>query len=203
MKYYLLRLIFFVLMVATGSCYAQFKRVDSTVKIGKAGYRVICNNKNADKNELNVKPVGFDNTAREMAFFVKGRVKRIEIEDLNNDGFPDLLVYLYTGENGIFGTVYAFMSEENKSCLPVPLPDVMLDGKLKDGYKGHDEFSLLEGSLMQQFPLYKEGDEPDKPTGGRRVIQYRVVKGDGGGYKFKVMRSYETKPVSATTSLNQ
>jgi hypothetical protein len=193
MKYYVAFCFFCMFTFAAAVSRAQYKRIDSTMKIGKAGYRVQCGNKSTDKNELTVKPVGFENTAREMSFYVKGRVLRVGIEDLNNDNYPDLLIYLYSGDNGQFGTVYVFMSDENKSCIPVPLPDVLLDGKLKDGYKGHDEFSLLEGTLIQQFPLYKSGDADDKPTGGKRVVQYHVVPGDGGGYKFKVLRSYETK----------
>jgi hypothetical protein len=193
MKYYLTACFFGFLFFITGSSFAQFKRVDSTVKIGKVGYRVQCNNKSDDKNQLSIKPIGFDNAAHEMSFYIKGRVAGVAIEDLNNDNFPDLLVYMYSGENGAFGTVYAFMSEENKSISPVPLPDVMLDGKLKDGYKGHDEFSLLEGSLIQKFPLYKAGDEKDKPTGGKRVIQYNITHVDGGIFKFKILRSYDTK----------
>ncbi len=193
MKYFFASCFFCMLFFIANNSQAQFKRVDSTVKIGKVGYHVQCGNKSTDKNELSVKPVGFENTARTMDFYVKGRVAGIAIEDLNNDGFPDLLVYLYNGENGVFGTVYVFMSEENKSCAPVALPDVMLDGKLKDGYKGHDEFSLLEGTLIQKFPLFKPGDDKDKPTGGNRVVQYHVVPGEGGGYKFKILRFYDTK----------
>jgi len=73
------------------------------------------------------------------------------------------------------------------------LPDVMLDGKIKEGYKGHDQFSLLEGMLMQQFPIYKPGDDKDKPTGGKRVVQYKIAGSGESGYTFKMLRFYETK----------
>ena len=68
----------------------------------------------------------------------------------------------------------------------------MLDGKLKDGYKGHDEFMLLEGKLIRQFPLYKDGDDKDKPSGGKRFVQYSVLPA-GNGFQFKVARSYDIK----------
>jgi hypothetical protein len=190
MKYFLIFLLF---VFAANAVNAQFRKIDSTLKIGKVGYRVRCFNRNTDKNELSIKPEGFDNAAREMDFFIKGRIAKVEIDDLNNDSYPDLVVYFYTGEEGIIGMVYAFMSSENKSIIPVVLPDVQLDGKLKDGYKGHDQFSLLEGKLMQQFPIYKTGDDKDKPTGGKRVVQYQVVGSAETGYKFKMIRFYETK----------
>ena len=172
---------------------AQFNRIDTVLKIGKVGYHVRCTNKNADKNELTIKPLGFDNSAHELDFYIKGKISRLDIDDLNNDSYPDLIIYLYTGIDGVFGTVYAFMSSENKSIMAVALPDAMLDGKIKDGYRGHDQFSLLEGLLMQEFPIYKPDDEKDKPTGGKRFVQYQVVSTGDGGFKFKIIRIYETK----------
>lgn len=171
---------------------AQVRKIDSTLKMGKVGYKVSCNNKSKDQNEVKVKPVGFDNEAREMNFYIKGRITKAEIDDLNNDGFPDMIIYVYSGDNGEYGTVFAFASQDNKSFAPFALPDVMLDGKLKDGYKGHDEFMLLEGKLMRQFPLYKDGDDKDKPSGGKRFVQYSVLP-SGNSFQFKVARSYDIK----------
>jgi len=171
---------------------AQANRIDSTLKMGKVGYKVTCNNKSKDQNEVKVKPVGFDNEAREMNFYIKGRITKAEIDDLNNDGFPDLIIYVFSGDNGEYGTAFAFVSQENKSFTAFGLPDAMLDGKLKDGYKGHDEFMLLEGKLIRQFPLYKDGDDKDKPSGGKRFVQYSVLPA-GNGFQFKVARSYDIK----------
>lgn len=187
-------LLFFArLFFAPGDVSAQFKRIDSTLKLGKAGYRVTCNNKNKDQNEVRIKPIGFDNAAREMNFYIKGGITKAEIDDLNNDGFPDLILYVYSGANAEYGTVFAFASQDNKSYVPFVLPDAMLDGKLKDGYLGHDEFTLLEGKLMREFPLYKPGDDKDKPTGGKRFVQYSVSPSGNGGFEFKVARTYDIK----------
>jgi hypothetical protein len=193
MKNYFSFLFLAILLFVTSDMHAQVSRIDSTLKLGKAGYRVTCNNKNKDQNEVKVKPIGFDNAAREMNFYVKGRITKAEIDDLNNDGFPDLIIYVFSGANGEFGTVVAFASQENKSYVPFGMQDVMLDGKLKDGYQGHDEFILLEGKLIRQFPLYKPGDEKDKPTGGKRFVQYAVAPSGNGGFEFKVSRTYDIK----------
>ena len=178
---------------SANNCNAQFRKMDSTLKMGKVGYKIYCNNKSTEKNDLNIKPVGFDKDAREMTFPIRGRVKKAEIDDLNNDGFPDMVVYIFSGTNGEMGTVYAFASDQNKSYIPFALPDVVLDGKLKDGYKGHDEFTLLEGKLMQEFPIFKDGDKNDKPSGGKRVVIYDVTGSTEAGFKFKVQRTYDIK----------
>lgn len=172
---------------------AQDVKFDTTVMSGKIGFRIYCKNKMGEQNRLEIKLIGFQNTAREPNFFILGRVAKAVLDDLNNDGYPDLLLYISTGEGGIYGTVYAFASDQNKAIIPCVLPDVMANGKLSQGYKGHDEFSLMEGSLLQKFPLYKPGDDKDKPTGGKRIIQYHMAATTNGKYEFKVMQSYDLK----------
>ena len=188
MKTYFTLLLFFVFCAGLLTVDAQINKIDSTLKIGKVGYRITCTNKSPDQNELRIRPVGFENTARDLAFYIKGRVVKAEIDDLNNDNYPDLVVYIFSGSNAEFGTVYVFASEENKSISPFGLPDAMLDGKLKIGYKGYDQFTLIQGRLLREYPIYKDGDAKGKPTGGKRIVQYSVVPG-GGGYQFKVQNT--------------
>jgi hypothetical protein len=172
-----------------------FPRIDTTVKIGKAGYRVECKNKKYDENLLSVRAIGFESSAegmREANFMIRGRVARAEIDDLNSDGFPDLVLYVYSDSSAIFGTVYAFVSKANKSFTGCVLPDPMMDGKINEGYKGHDQYSLMEGYLLDKFPIYKTGDEKDKPSGGTRVILYQIVADAGERFKFLKVRTYDT-----------
>src|SRR6202012_56885 len=172
-------LLFASLLLFTGvNAQVAMEKIDTTLKIGKTGYRVECKNKKFDKNELTVRPVGFESAAREMDFFINGRVAGAQIDDLNSDGYPDVGLFIYTDSNAVYETVYAFLSEANKSISPAVLPDVMLDGKVNTGYKGHDQFSLMEGFLLQKFPIYKPTDEKDKPTGGMRVLLYKLIKNE-------------------------
>jgi hypothetical protein len=169
----------------------NFSRIDSTLKIGRAGYRFHCKNERMDQNPLMIRPIGFDATAREMDFNIKGFVKGVEVDDLNNDGFPDLLLYIYTDTITWSGTVYAFISDGKASILPCVLPDAVMDGKINAGYKGHDQFSRMEGYLLQKFPIYQPGDDKDKPTGGTRVLLYQLIRNTEGGFKFNRVRYYE------------
>ena len=43
---------------------------------------------------------------------------------------------------------------------------------------GHDEFTIIETSLARRFPIYKEGDTNNKPTGGNRQIEYKLKDGE-------------------------
>lgn len=193
----LLKRILFCLLLLVGfyfSSDAQFKKYDSTLKVAKAGYRVYCNNKNPEKNTVTITPVGFEKDAREVSFEIKGRIKSAETDDLNNDGFPDLVMYIFTGVDANFGKVIGIYSEKNETIGPIGFPDIMDDPKLRTGYKGFDEYSLIEGNLMRRFPVYQQVDSTKfEPSGMMRQLQYRVVPGENGAQKFKVIRSFEFK----------
>lgn len=169
---------------------AQDNKMDTIVKIGNAGYKVSCNNKNLIDNPISISPVGFKKTVRDVNFVIKGRLKRTEIADVNNDGFPDLMLYIYGVPTSVTGTVICLTSVENSSLDQIFFPDIYDNPKLREGYKGRDEFSIRYGVLNRNFPVYKPGDADDAPSGGKRFIQYEVTKVDGRP-SFKVLRSYE------------
>ncbi|MCW3088006.1 MAG: hypothetical protein JWQ78_1392 [Sediminibacterium sp.] len=170
---------------------AQVKRYDSSMKLGKTGYRVTCSNKGADKNNATINPLGFENTAREVNVEIKGRITGAEVDDLNNDGFPDLVIYVFNGDKNK-GSVLGVRSDKNQGLGPIFFPDIVDDPKLRLGYIGNDEFSLMEGTLMRRFPVYNTTDSANiKPSGIVRQVQYRVVPDEKGMQKFKVSRSYE------------
>ncbi len=177
------------------AAYAQlsFGKIDSTLKIGNAGYHVTCRNKSATENQLIIAPVGFQGAQR-INYTLTGRLAQAEIDDLNSDGFPDLVLFIYTDTNAVFGTVFAFLSEANKSIASCILPDTRMDGKINSGYKGHDQFAVMASYLQQKFPIYKAGDK-DKPTGGTRVILYQLVRDKEGKFKFDRVRFYDIPPV--------
>lgn len=181
-----------VMILSMLQLHAQVKRFDSSMKLGKAGYRVVCSNKNLDKNYTTIHPIGFQNGAHEVSIEVKGRILRAEVDDLNNDGFPDLVLYVYSSGAKNMGTVVGISSDKNEGFVPILFPDLLDDLKLRAGYTGNDEFSLMEGTLMRKFPVYNIADTT-RPAGIMRQIQYRVVPGDRGIQKFKVSRSYEVK----------
>jgi hypothetical protein len=170
----------------------EFEKIDTTMKIGKTGYRINCRNREIAQNQLGIRPIGFESPANgPLNFPVRGRVSKAMVDDLNGDGVADLILFIYTDSSAIHGTVLAFISDGTKTIVPAGLPDMELDGKLNSGYKGHDQFSMLEGTLLQKFPVFKPGDK-EVPTGGNRVVQYQLSKGESGAFKFSVLRSYDT-----------
>lgn len=180
-----------VALVITGVQAQTTKRLDTTMKVGKVGYRLSSSNKNPDKNSATVAPIGFDKNMREFTFDIKGTVVRGEVDDVNRDGYPDLVIYLVSNDSIPRGNVIGISSEKNESVAPIIFPDIFDDPKLRIGYKGYDEFFLMEGMLVRRFPVFPAEGAP--PVTGKlmRQIQYIVVSGERGGSKFKASRSYE------------
>lgn len=182
-------------LLVTATAQSQGRRIDTTMKYGTSGYRVYSNNKSAQKNSVTISVIGFASTAqRDASFEIKGILKSAAVDDFNNDGFPDLLLYIFTGKDGSFGTVVGVASEKNESIRPVYFPDILDDAKLRTGYKGKDDYMLIEGTIMRSFPVYDVSDTSNiRLSGAIRHIQYRMITAEGGIYKFKVLRTYETK----------
>lgn len=180
------------LLLVTNAVIAQKLRFDTTVKIGKVGYRLVSQNKNLQKNQLSISLIGFDtNGNSDIDWPIKGRVVGSEIDDLNRDGYPDVLVYIRTDEVKHNIQVMALASEENKRLAPIILPDIMEDAKLRQGYDGRDTFRLMNGLLLRKFPITIKEENSSRVFTTVRHIYYTVVKGEGRGWLFKVMRNYD------------
>lgn len=176
-------------------CHAQnlSRKIDTSMKVGKAGYRVNCSNKNADKNSVTITPLGFESGSREFSFELKGRISKAEVDDINRDGFPDLVLYTFTNDSIPRGSVIAIASEKNESVTPIGFPDIFDDPKIRVGYKGNDQFFLMEGNLVRRFPVYPVEGAPAAAANGNlmRQVHYSVIADERGNFKFKSTRSYD------------
>ena len=192
MRLMLIRTLIFALTLIPTVLMAQGRRIDTTMKVGKAGFRINCYNKSSEKNPINIYPVGFESEARDFSFELKGVLIGTEVDDLNKDGFPELLLYVATIDSLQKSSVIAISSQENKSVAPIIFPDILDDPRLRDSYKGADKYMLLEGVLMRTYPLYeKDANGVQIPTGKMRRLMYRVAPGEQGTLKFVVARFYD------------
>ncbi len=178
-------------MAFVTSIYGQVRKIDTTMKLGNIGFKLVCSNKNEDKNFVTVSPIGFGSGARDVSFEVKGRIRKAEVDDLNNDFYPDMVMYVYTNDPNDKGTVVGISSIKNETLAGIGFPDIVDDPKLRTGYKGFDTFMLMEGTLMRRFPVYTADSIGAQKTGMYRQIQYKVALGDRGMLTFKPIRSYE------------
>ena len=143
--------------------------------------------------QLNIQPKGFGETNKNFELEIEGKATDAQVADLNADGFPELLIFTQSAGSGSYGNVIAFSSNGAKSVSQVYFPPANENPKLNKGYMGHDIFLINESTLVQEFPIYKEGDPNSDPTGGIRRIQYKLVNGEAS-------RKFVADKISASPS---
>ena len=131
------------------------------------------------KNILTVLTFGLEEIDYNESFDIIGeQVIDAEVEDLNSDGSPELFVYTQSVGSGSYGNVYAFSVNNKKSMSQVYFQPTAENEKINQGYMGHDEFSVVENSLVQRFPIYLDNDVNSNPTGGTRQVSYKLIEGE-------------------------
>ena len=109
---------------------------------------------------------------------VNGQVVGAEVADLNNNGLPEIYVYVQGAGSGSYGEVVAYAVIKGSELSPITLPE--LTGANAEGYQGHDQFQVVENCLARRFPIYKAGDSNAKASGGQRQICYKLKAGEAG-----------------------
>lgn len=128
--------------------------------------------------QLSIQPKGLEINNEKIVLEIEGQVVNAEIEDLNSDGFPEILIYTIAAGSGSYGNVIGYSENNGKSLSQIYFPEIANNEEASVGYMGHDEFSIIETSLIQKFPIYKKGDSNSNPTGGTRQIHYKLIDGE-------------------------
>ena len=109
-----------------------------------------------------------------------GTITNAEVADLDANGFPEVYIYVNSAGSGSYGSLIAYASNRNLSVSEIYLPPLEQDPETAKGYMGHDEFAIVETTLVRRFPVYLESDVNAAPSGGMRQVLYRLVTGEAG-----------------------
>ena len=129
-------------------------------------------------SQLSIQPKGLEIDNQKIVLEIDGQVVNAEIEDLNSDGFPEILIYTISAGSGSYGNVIGYSVNNGKSISQIYFPELFETKEAGIGYMGHDEFAIVETSLVRRFPIYRDGDTNNNPTGGTRQIQYKLKDGE-------------------------
>lgn len=119
-----------------------------------------------------------------------GIIYGAEIDDLDNNGFPEIYIYVSSAGSGSYGSLIAYAVNNGKSISSIYLPPLGSVPKGSIGYMGHDEFAVVETTLVRRFPIYADGDTNANPSGKTRQIDYKLKKGEAG-WVLDVKKMYE------------
>lgn len=133
---------------------------------------------NGSLQQLSIKPYGLELDNSEILTEIEGSVVNAEIEDLNSDGFPEVLIYTVSAGSGSYGNVIGYSVNNGKSISQIYFPPIADNQEANKGYMGHDEFAIVETNLIQRFQTYNEDDTNNNPTGMIRQLQYKLKDGE-------------------------
>ena len=131
-------------------------------------------------NNLSIKTEGLEIANERISIEIEGSVYEAELADLNNDGSPEVYIYITGPGSGSYGNLIAFSANNKKSLSAIYLVDLFDNPELSEGYMGHDRFTIMENVLARRFPIYRDGDANHSPTGGVRQIRYTLKAGEAG-----------------------
>jgi Periplasmic lysozyme inhibitor of I-type lysozyme len=152
---------------------------DETLELFGIKFHISCPNENSEST-LTIVPSGLEIDNSLITRKVEGTVLGAEIADLNADRSPEIYVYVQSAGSGSYGSLVAYSANRRKSLSEIYLPPISGNAKASAGYMGHDEFAVVESTLVRRFPIYREGDANATPTGGMRQIQYKLAPGEAG-----------------------
>jgi hypothetical protein len=162
---------------------------EKTFELQGIRFRVTSAN-NGSINTLRIVPSGLEIDNSPIVRTIDGIVTGAEVADINADGSPEIYVYVTSAGSGSYGSLVAYSANRLRSLSEIYLPPFTQDTGLSNGYRGHDEFAVLEGILARRFPVYRDGDTNATPSGGMRQFQYKLVPGEAG-WVLKLDRTME------------
>jgi len=136
-------------------------------------------------NQLTVFTFGLPHEFNETFSIENEVVLDAEVEDLNVDGSPELIVFTKNTLNNE-GAIHAFSVNNKKSMSMVYFPPTIENDEINAGYGGEDEFAVVETSLVQRFPIFENGSK----SGKIRQVEYTLIDGEASR-KFSVKKTSE------------
>ncbi len=165
-------------MVATAPTASDSNAVSFQKKLTLQGitYDITCTGNGSTRN-LTIVPTGFKGTVDKIAMTCDP-ITNAEIEDLDKDGFPELLIYTQSAGSGSYGNVIGYSPNKGLSLSQIYFPELDKASPTMKGYMGHDEFAIVESTLVRRFKTYEGNDTNAKPTGKMRQIEYKLKEGE-------------------------
>ena len=110
----------------------------------------------ASSNTVTVSTTGLEIDNSAWSQEVDGIVTGAEVADLNVDGSPEVYVYVRSAAADEKGSVVAYVANNRKSLSSAVMAPLSDNPGAEKGYRGQDEFAVLEGVLGRRFPIHDE-----------------------------------------------
>ena len=141
-------------------------------------------------NSVTITPAGLKKDNSPVTVNINGVVTGAEVADLNIDSSPEIYVYVRATDGSKIGSLVAYAANNKKSITQIYLPDLSENKKNTVGYRGGDEFAVVESNFVRRFPIYPEDKSIAAPTRRTRQLQYKLKAGEAG-WILRIDKSFE------------
>jgi hypothetical protein len=164
-----------ILMLLAAQALATARGCSFKKTLQQGGYVFDVNSRPADGCAVQVIEVAVRKGGKPFASFkadVDFLAGNAWIADLNGDNKPELAVASSSARDNGRGTCDVYWLEGNllrRASLP--------KNEEGAGYRGQDSFRLAGSKIVRTFPVYRDGDPDNRPSGGTRSMQYAFQDG--------------------------
>lgn len=99
----------------------------------------------------------------------RGDLVRVWLDDIDDDGAPDVLVHTVDPDPNAYGYLDLFYLENDRYRVR-SFPRLAMDQLA--GFRGRDVFAVREGRIYRSYPVFRPEDPDDRPTGGSREFVF-------------------------------
>lgn len=160
-------------------------KFSKVLNLQDVGFNISSIEKNG-ATQLSIATFGLPNEFNEIQNINNQIVENAEVDDLDVDGSPELVVFTKDSSNK--ENVYAYSVNNKKSMSAVYFQPTVENNKINLGYKGQDRFTLMEGNLVQRFPIFENNVETKKV----RQVTYKLLNGEASK-KFEVSKQTDNE----------
>ncbi len=139
-------------------------------------------------SEVIITPSGLEETNGLIQFETVGTLMESEVEDLNSDGSPELILFFTRFGESVENYLKIFSGNNNKSISEVAIPS--FPEEFTTGFQGLEEWAIVETSIIARFPIFEEENGEWVRSGLTRQIQYKLVERENGR-KLELDRVFE------------
>jgi len=150
-------------------------------KTGKI-FSVIIEPQSGKVSDIYVYGTGFENSTDTVYINDAFAYDNAVLADLDGNGFEELYIITKSRGTDAYLNLSGVVSNNDKSYTPVYIQNIeendLKPGKTFEGYMGRDKFTFEKDRIVREFPVYKESDTMDKPSGGTRKVFYKLTAGE-------------------------
>ena len=159
----------------------RFEKIAHQTATGKT-IDLIIEKRSNNLSDFTIVSVDFSNNNDSLSIKDSDPLQLSVIKDLDANGYDELYLITTSMGSGSYASIFGFASNQDLSLTPIYFPsisenDVQVDGPFY-GYMGHDSIYFSDNRILRKYPIYKEGDPNCCPTGGNKMLSYKLLAGE-------------------------